>query len=376
MTKINEEINISGSAEELLRLMKLAGADDAKAVDAGDISSHTHAEPETGGCGSSPEMDMGDYIRMVSTEEIEESEDKINNPAYLDILKNLLMRAKSTEEFKDYLNNEMDEDPKFGQWMNYYAKHTPLGKRAINVYFGRNVIGEEEVDGDFQDATTEPDEDYTMDVSASIPAGNDLNRKKDLRAIRVKDPAVTLEDKLRAELKGVLAEKMAALQEHDDAPDWIKMFMPGVARAMMGHPDFRTMSSTQMRLPGTSGNKPGMFYKPDERAMPEPELDNPLARMISKLYAAGEITHDEYEDSMEKIQSYTGNPEDFKWSGHNESTDVCEKCGKESWRTLTDEEIEEGERHGNDSMYDKCWDGYERVPGTTRGAKGSCRKKT
>ena len=73
MTKINEEINISGSAEELLRLMKLAGADDAKAVDAGDISSHTHAEPETGGCGSSPEMDMGDYIRMVSTEEIEES---------------------------------------------------------------------------------------------------------------------------------------------------------------------------------------------------------------------------------------------------------------------------------------------------------------
>lgn len=303
MTKINEEINISGSAEELLRLMKLAGADDAKAVDAGDISSHTHAEPETGGCGSSSEMDMGDYIRMVSTEE-------------------------------------------------------------------------EEVDGDFQDATTEPDEDYTMDVSASIPAGNDLNRKKDLRAIRVKDPAVTLEDKLRAELKGVLAEKMAALQEHDDAPDWIKMFMPGVARAMMGHPDFRTMSSAEMRLPGTSGNRPGKFYKPDELAMPDPELDNPLARMISKLYAAGEITHDEYEDSMEKIQSYTGNPEDFKWSGHNESTDVCEKCGKESWRTLTDEEIEEGERHGNDSMYDRCWDGYERVPGTTRGEKGSCRRKT
>lgn len=35
----------------------------------------------------------------------------------------------------------------------------------------------------------------------------------------------------------------------------------------------------------------------------------------------------------------------------------------------------EGERHGNSSMYDKCWDGYERVPGKKRGEKGSCRKK-
>ena len=26
-------------------------------------------------------------------------------------------------------------------------------------------------------------------------------------------------------------------------------------------------------------------------------------------------------------------------------------------------------------IYDKCWDGYERVPGTKKGEKGSCRKK-
>ena len=48
---------------------------------------------------------------------------------------------------------------------------------------------EEEVDGDFQDATTEPD-DYYQDVSASIPAGNDLNRPKDRKAIRTVDPAL------------------------------------------------------------------------------------------------------------------------------------------------------------------------------------------
>lgn len=39
----------------------------------------------------------------------------------------------------------------------------------------------------------------------------------------------------------------------------------------------------------------------------------------------------------------------------------------------TDAEVDEA--HGNDSMYDKCWDGYERVPGKKRGEKGSCRKK-
>ena len=43
---------------------------------------------------------------------------------------------------------------------------------------------------------------------------------------------------------------------------------------------------------------------------------------------------------------------------------------------ITPDDVEEGEKHGNSSEYDKCWDGYERVPGTTRGEEGSCRKKT
>ena len=44
--------------------------------------------------------------------------------------------------------------------------------------------------------------------------------------------------------------------------------------------------------------------------------------------------------------------------------------------TPEDIDVEEGEKHGNSSEYDRCWDGYERVPGTTRGEKGSCRKST
>jgi len=43
---------------------------------------------------------------------------------------------------------------------------------------------------------------------------------------------------------------------------------------------------------------------------------------------------------------------------------------------ITPDDVEEGEKHGNSSEYDKCWDGYERVPGTTRGERGSCRKTT
>ena len=59
------------------------------------------------------------------------------------------------------------------------------------------------------------------------------------------------------------------------------------------------------------------------------------------------------------------------------SDHLCSNCGNPSWTTLgmTTEEIEEGERHGNDSMYDKCWKGYEKVPGKKRGEPGSCRKK-
>ena len=58
------------------------------------------------------------------------------------------------------------------------------------------------------------------------------------------------------------------------------------------------------------------------------------------------------------------------------SETTCEDCGNQSWTTLgmTEEEIEEGEQHGNSKIYDKCWKGYSRVPGTTAGEPGSCKK--
>jgi len=75
------------------------------------------------------------------------------------------------------------------------------------------------------------------------------------------------------------------------------------------------------------------------------------------------------------------------------SDHVCEECGNPSWTTLemTEEEIEEacssmkkkkknesdveeGERHGNSKIYDKCWKGYRKVPGKKSGEAGSCKK--
>ena len=40
------------------------------------------------------------------------------------------------------------------------------------------------------------------------------------------------------------------------------------------------------------------------------------------------------------------------------------------------EVITEGinEAHPNSKIYDKCWDGYRKVPGKKRGEKGSCKK--
>tara|TARA_R110001592_G_scaffold6301_1_gene33912 strand:- start:11453 stop:13900 length:2448 start_codon:yes stop_codon:yes gene_type:complete len=39
------------------------------------------------------------------------------------------------------------------------------------------------------------------------------------------------------------------------------------------------------------------------------------------------------------------------------------------------EEVDEGEKHGNSKIYNKCWKGYRKVPGKSAGEKGSCVKE-
>lgn len=110
---------ISFDVEDLVRLMQLAGAPDAKAVDADDISSG----PSSCGCGSEPCGCGDDHGPEMSIDE-----------------------PKGQPEMGDMIRLMSTED--------------------------------EDIDGDFADASTEPDEDYMNNVSASIPSGNDLHKEK------------------------------------------------------------------------------------------------------------------------------------------------------------------------------------------------------
>ena len=73
--------------------------------------------------------------------------------------------------------------------------------------------------------------------------------------------------------------------------------------------------------------------------------------------------------SDQDYKSYKGNLA----SRLSEAASRCPDCGNPSWKTLSKEELEEA--HGNSKIYNKCWKGYEKVPGKKRGEEGSCRKK-
>lgn len=55
---------------------------------------------------------------------------------------------------------------------------------------------------------------------------------------------------------------------------------------------------------------------------------------------------------------------------------LCEDCGKEKLTKTEMTEIanlEEGKKHGNSKVYDKCWKGCRKVAGKKRGEPGSCK---
>lgn len=60
----------------------------------------------------------------------------------------------------------------------------------------------------------------------------------------------------------------------------------------------------------------------------------------------------------------------------NEAKGICNECGK-AMLTASEKkelaELEEGKRHGNSKIYDKCWSGCTKVAGKKRGEPGSCK---
>jgi hypothetical protein len=74
------------------------------------------------------------------------------------------------------------------------------------------AMEEEDYDGDFQDASTEPDEEYANDVSASIPSGNDLHKEKGSYPATAggDNPMNTEDEDLEEQIKSQLRAALAA----------------------------------------------------------------------------------------------------------------------------------------------------------------------
>jgi hypothetical protein len=137
---------------------------------------------------------------------------------------------------------------------------------------------EPEMDMEKEEWDNAPDEDYGS-VDDVLAVGDDLNRPKDKKAIRAKDPAMeSLAEELKASLRKALEEK-------------------------------KSCSSKRMKA------------------------------------KEGEYKNDAQRKAVHAAKSKKKNESDVD------------------------------EAHGNSKVYDKCWDGYEKVPGKKRGEPGSCRKK-
>lgn len=101
----------------------------------------------------------------------------------------------------------------------------------------------------------------------------------------------------------------------------------------------------------------------------------------------GSETDEEYQDLKYMTKDLSGGINREKPKGSERAKDPAvvhaESIKAQLWAALNEKKMSkkkdvkaaEGEQHGNSKIYDKCWDGYRRVPGKKRGEKGSCVKK-
>jgi len=102
--------------------------------------------------------------------------------------------------------------------------------------------------------------------------------------------------------------------------------------------------------------------------------DEGMQDYISKLKS-----HDWFYAYSDDHRYYTKGSEEWKEISRLQKIldpkhEVYNKYAPDMMKSVkTEESVEEA--HGNDKMYDKCWDGYKKVPGKKRGEKGSCVKE-
>ena len=134
----------------------------------------------------------------------------------------------------------------------------------------------------------------------------------------------------------------------------------------------------------------------------EPQQDMDMAKMKAAIMPTEEIDDEveewenspadtdgepEYSDHQTMTKDLSGGlnreKKAYKAAQRGDNAMAVESIKEQLLRALEEKKMSkkkdvktaEGERHGNSSMYDKCWDGYEKVPGKKRGEPGSCRKK-
>jgi len=102
--------------------------------------------------------------------------------------------------------------------------------------------------------------------------------------------------------------------------------------------------------------------------------DEGMEDYISKLKS-----HDWFYAYSDDHRYYTKGSEEWKEISRLQKIldpkhEVYNKYAPDMMKSVkADESVEEA--HGNDKMYDKCWDGYKKVPSKKRGEKGSCVKE-
>ncbi|MEK9804660.1 MAG: hypothetical protein VW551_00005 [Euryarchaeota archaeon] len=129
------------------------------------------------------------------------------------------------------------------------------------------------------------------------------------------------------------------------------------------------------------------FYKQTVEAFETPVLEDVPSDVAENWI--DQLTIRQFNEELKDVFPYIYNlvseatkakelgPDDLLGEAKNDCDETCPKSCPDCGGTGDPEEYEktnEGERHGNSKIYDKCWKGYRKVPGKKAGEKGSCVK--
>ena len=120
-----------------------------------------------------------------------------------------------------------------------------------------------------------PDEEYQDDSYMLQDLSGGLNRKKDKGALRAKDPAITYEEKLKAQLKKNLYEKYEKLDE----VDWLKKGIDTVSGWFNGGDDTQPQTTKKTQTTTTKPAKKPAANKNKQKQDPAAQLDAEIANI-------------------------------------------------------------------------------------------------